>query len=147
MKKALLLYSLLAGSQIVSQGQSTVIDEYIELGLNQNLNLEQQRITLEQAHRNLDEARGGLLPSLDFSSRYTKATGGRDFEIPTGDLVNPIYGALNNLSGENQFPQIENQVLNFNRRTDVDTRLSLSQPLYDRRLFLNTSISEEKICS
>ena len=145
MKLPIITIMLFATMTTHSSGQSSVVDSYIELGLKQNLALKQERITLEQAHKSLDEARGGLLPSLDFSSRYTKATGGRDFEIPTGDLMNPVYTALNNITGENSFPQIENQVLNFNRRTDVDTRLTLSQPLFDRRLWLNKNINEEQI--
>ena len=145
MKSSILFISFISGISLFSYGQSPVVEEYIRLGLKQNLMLEQERISLEQAHKSLVEARGGLLPSLDFSSRYTKATGGRDFEIPTGDLMNPVYATLNNITGENSFPQIENQVLNFNRRTDVDTRLTLSQPLFDRRLWLSKNISEEQI--
>ena len=145
MKSKLIFSLLIIGASFVSKAQSSVIDQYIKIGLEQNLGLEQKRISLEQAHLGLDESRGGLLPSLDFKSRYTRATGGRDFVIPTGDLMNPVYTALNNISGENRFPQIENDVLNFNRKTDIDTRLTLSQPLFDRRLWLGKNISEEQI--
>ena len=110
MQKVLIIFSILISPGFGLWAQQQTLDQYIKIGLEQNLSLEQKRISLEQAHLSLDESRGGLLPTRDFKSRYTKATGGRDFVFPTADLMNPVYTALNNISGENQFPQIENEV-------------------------------------
>ncbi|MDN5199787.1 TolC family protein [Fulvivirgaceae bacterium BMA10] len=138
---------LIMGKGPMVLAQSSQLDQYIKIGLENNLDLSQSKLSLEQSHKALDEARAGFLPSLDFSSRYTRATGGRSFEIPTGDLMNPVYSALNNITGENSFPMIENQVLNFNREIDIDTRLSLTQPLFDRRLSFQRDIAKQQVKS
>ncbi|MFY0650767.1 MAG: TolC family protein [Cyclobacteriaceae bacterium] len=125
------------------QGQD-ILDQYILEGIKNNNTLRQTSLQFEASLEALNEARGGMLPKFDFSSRYTKATGGRNFEFPVGDLMNPVYSSLNSLIGEEQFPQIENLNLNFNRTTDIDTKISVSQPLFDKRLSYQKNIAEDQ---
>ena len=131
---------LIAGSL---QGQEA-LNQYIKQGIKNNTSLKQTSLEFEASLEALNEARGGFLPSVDFSSRYTKATGGRSFVFPVGDLMNPVYSSLNGLVGEEQFPQIENLNLNFNRTTDIDTKVSVSQRVFDKRVSYQRDIAEDE---
>jgi outer membrane protein len=82
----------------------------------------------------LDQARARYLPSLDFSARYSRADGGRTIDFPVGDLLNPAYATLNQLTGSSRFPAVANQEINFQRSREQDTKVSLTQPLYDPRI-------------
>lgn len=86
----------------------------------------------------LDQARARFLPAIDLSARYSRADGGRDIEIPVGDLVNPIYATLNALLEANgqpgTFTPIQNQAIPFLREREQETKLTLVQPLYDARI-------------
>ena len=136
---------LVAKSMVLAQNE--VLDRYIKMGVENNLSVTQKQIELQQRHAALKMAKAEFLPTIDFNARYTKATGGRSFEIPTGDLMNPVYSTLNGIVGENQFPEIGNQELNFNRTTDVQTQFTLSQMLFDKRLSLSKSIVEQQVKS
>ena len=82
----------------------------------------------------LDQARALYLPSLDFTARYTAANGGRTIDFPVGDLLNPVYATLNQITGGSRFPPVQNQEINFQRTREQDTGLSLTQTLYDARV-------------
>src|ERR1700736_5643949 len=51
----------------------------------------------------LDQARALYLPTLDLNARYTRANGGRTIGIPVGDLLNPVYASLNQITGNSRF--------------------------------------------
>ncbi|MCX7070207.1 MAG: TolC family protein [Gammaproteobacteria bacterium] len=107
---------------------------YVAEALASNAALKAQDFAVEAAAQGLAAARARRAPQLALNARYTVADGGRVTRIPTGDLVNPIYQTLNALTagGANptQFPTIGNTDINFLRRTEQDTRLTLSAPLY-----------------
>lgn len=111
-------------------GQDSPLAAYIREGLAQNLGLQEATYGLAAARRQAREARGGYLPSLSFEARYSRAGGGRNFEIPVGDLLNPAYDALNTLLPEPAFPHLDNQAIPFLRTREQDTRLRLVQPLF-----------------
>ena len=119
------------------------LNQYISIGLERNLAINQQKLEVEKSYQDIRNARGSLLPSIDLNARYTKANGGRSFQMPLGDLMNPVYNTLNGLVGEETFANIENQELNFNRTTDVDTRISILLPIYDSRLLVQNNIQHE----
>jgi outer membrane protein TolC len=106
------------------------------LAANQGLKAEQAGVARQLAE--LDRARARYAPSLDFSARYTRADGGRTIEFPLGDLLNPVYAALDaQLVAQGhpaQFPRIANQQFTFIRQREQETTLTLTQPLYDARL-------------
>jgi outer membrane protein len=99
-----------------------------------NLELEGAGAAVAQRLAALDQARALYLPALDLSARYTRANGGRSIDIPVGDLLNPVYATLNQIAGSSRFPAVQNQEINFQRSREQDTRISLSQPLYDPRI-------------
>lgn len=68
------------------------------------------------------EVRAGYLPSVDLDARYTKLWGGIDL----GELINPAYAALNQLTGGNQFPTDLSLRLPF----PFESKVRISQPLW-----------------
>jgi outer membrane protein len=101
--------------------------------LDANLELEGAGAAVAQRLATLDQARARYLPALDLSARYTRADGGRTIDFPVGDLLNPVYASLNQL-GAGHFPTVANQEINFQRTREQDTKVSLTQPLYDSRI-------------
>src|SRR6202451_38858 len=99
-----------------------------------NLELDGAGAQAAQRLAALDQARALYLPSLDFSARYTRANGGRTIDFPVGDLLNPVYATLNQITGTSKFPVVQNQEINFQRTREQDTAVSLTQPLYDPRI-------------
>src|SRR5277367_250 len=99
-----------------------------------NLELDGASAGVAQQLAALDQARALYLPSLDLAARYTRANGGRTINFPVGDLLNPVYATLNQLTGTSQFPAVQNQQINFQRTREQDTHITLSQPLYDARI-------------
>jgi outer membrane protein len=107
---------------------------YLSDALASNALLKAQDFAVEAAAQGLGAARAQRAPQLALTARYTVADGGRVIRIPTGDLVNPVYQTLNQLTAGSgnptQFPQIGNNDINLLRRTEQDTRLTLSAPIY-----------------
>src|SRR5450631_931405 len=109
-------------------------DGLVADSLQANLELDGASAGVAEALAALDQARARYLPSLDFSARYSRADGGRTIEFPVGDLLNPVYATLNQLTGRARFPAIANQEIDFQRSREQDTKVSLTQPLYDPRI-------------
>jgi outer membrane protein len=99
-----------------------------------NLELDAAGGSVAQRLAALNQARALYLPSLDFSARYTGANGGRTIDFPVGDLLNPVYATLNQLTSSSRFPAVQNQEINFQRTREQDTSVALTQPLYDARI-------------
>ncbi len=129
-----------------SFGQNSVLDSYIEIGLKNNLALQNKEYSLQQSLTGLQKARGMFLPSLDIKSRYTRADGGREIDILVGDLVNPMQHALNSLNPNFGFPaNIQNESIPFLRKEEHDTKVSLVQPIIQPALFYNYSINKNLV--
>lgn len=127
-------------------GQNLIIDKYIKLAIQNNLYIKQQTFTVQQSFTDLDEARGLFFPSVDLKARYTRADGGRQIEIPVGDLVNPIYTALNIVNPQFGFPtNIPNESVPFLRKEEQETKVSLLQPIVQPELFYNYSIKSNLV--
>lgn len=140
------LFALLILKPLIAQ--ETPLDQYVQQGLESNLALKQQRFSLEQSIEALNEARGMYFPSLDIGARYTRAGGGREFIIPVGDLVNPIYKTLNQLlisQGQQPlFPEdIANEKIPFLREKEHETRLRLVQPIFQPAIWRNYSLKSD----
>jgi outer membrane protein TolC len=110
----------------------TILNQYIEEGLANNLVLKEKNIDLERSLLDLKDAKSYFLPSLDFNASYTLAAGGRTIDFPIGDLLNPVYTTLNRLTGSNAFPQLENVSEQFLPDNFYDARFRVSMPLYNR---------------
>ena len=131
---------LFAGTSVVGQAAESgrplraVIDDYVSEALASNLALRGQQFDVERQLALLAEARSRFLPQLGFEARYTRADGGREFDLPVSELINPAYQTLNELllaNGEPaRFQNVPDTSYQFLREREQDTRLSLRQPVY-----------------
>ncbi len=125
--------------------QSPILDAYIQQGLDNNLTLRNADLTIQHYKEQVRQAKGLMYPAVSFEATYTRALGGRRLSIPVGDLVNPIYRTLNQLTQSNQFPQIENVNEQFLPNNFHDTRLHIIQPLFNSNIRYNLRLQEESV--
>lgn len=145
MKRNFVTIFLLFATVGLTYGQSAVLDNYIKEGLNNNLALKQQNFALDKSYYALKEARGLFLPSLYVQADYNYADGGRKINLPVGDLLNPVYRTLNQLTGSTAFPQINNVSEQFLPNDFHDTRLRATLPLINAEIWFNQKIKKEAI--
>jgi outer membrane protein TolC len=111
-----------------------VVEALIDQAMKANLTLQSQGVDVEIGMERLREARSYYQPKLDFTARYSRAEGGRTIDLPVGDLLNPAYDALNQLSaaqgGQGGFSHVSNQSIDLLRGREQETKLTLVQPLY-----------------
>lgn len=137
---SILFLIILANS---SYAQTPVLDAYIKQGVENNQALKQQEYDYEKSLLALKEARGYYYPQLSINARATVAAGGRKIEFPVGDLLNPVYSTLNTLTNSSNFPQLENQEIDFIRPFEHETKISLVQPLFNPQIYYNSKIQKE----
>lgn len=123
----------------------SVLDNYVEEGLKNNLVLQQKNISLQQAQQSLQIARSYFLPSVSLLSDYTSGEGGRSISIPVGDLLNPVYTSLNQMTQSDAFPQVENVEQNFFPKNFYDARVRTSIPLINTDLYVNRNIQSQQV--
>jgi outer membrane protein len=119
------------------------LQTYIRQGLENNLALKQKETDFRKSLEALKEARGLFYPSVSVNARYTVSEGGRVIDFPVGDLLNPVYSTLNQLTSSSSFPQVENQQIRFLRPTEQETKLHLVQPVINSDLYYNAKIKKE----
>ena len=142
----LLLFSLLLlFSSLFALGQSTILDSYVQQGLKSNLQLQQEQLNFERSAQNLHLARALFFPQVSANASYMLADGGRKIEFPVGDLLNPVYSTLNNLTGTTNFPQIANVTQQFLPNNFHDTKLRVIQPLFNPDIYFNYKAQKELI--
>jgi len=135
------LFIIILNNFVYSQ---SILDDYIQAGLKNNLALQQKEFSYQKSISSLKESKGLFLPSVNLNSRYTKAGGGRTIDLPIGDLVNPIYTGLNSLIGQSVYPtNIANQSINFLRETEQETKITLIQPLFHPQIYFNYTIKDD----
>ncbi|AXY73943.1 TolC family protein [Paraflavitalea soli] len=121
------------------------LDEYIKQGLTSNQSIKQQTFMLEKNVYALNEAKSMFLPNISFSTTYTKADGGRTIDFPTGDLLNGAYASLNQLTGSNSFPQLQNQRILLNPDNFYDAKFRTSLPILNAELSYNKRIKLQQV--
>lgn len=152
---------ILIGSIIFFQGnilaQENVLDNYVKLGLENNLALKQKYDSYEKSLEALREAKGLYFPDISLNARYSVSHGGRTIELPIGDLMNPLYSSLNGITGimaQNGdilptmiFPDtsINNEFINFLRPTEHETKVRIVQPIINAQIWNNYKIKKELI--
>lgn len=107
---------------------------FIREGLKNSLTISRERLAEDQSEAAVRQARALYLPTLTFDARYSRTSGVLD----VGELVNPAYRALNEITGSNRFP------------TDVDatlplaqeTRFRLGQPVFNAAIRANHDASK-----
>jgi outer membrane protein len=139
----LLLLGLLA--QPGQSNAQSVLDAYIDEGIKNNIVLEQRNVSLERAMYSLKIANGLFSPSIKVIGDFISGDGGRNISFPVGDLLNPVYATLNQLTGSDQFPQIENVNTNFFPRDFYDVRARTSMPIFNTDLIYNRKITQQQV--
>lgn len=143
MTRQLKLMLLLLPIHLAMAGES-VVDRYVQQGLQNNLALRQADFSLQQATASLNEARGMFLPSLGIEARYTRAGGGRTIDIPIRDLT-MMMGQLFLPEGSTiQIPaSIQNQSEPFLREKEHETKIRVVQPVFQPKILWNYQLQRE----
>ncbi len=139
----------------ISLSAQTYLDNYVKEALGNNIALNQKELSYQKSLAALKEAKAMFFPTLSLQARYSVARGGRAFEIPIGDLMNPVYTNLNlvNSIGKAndptypefpEYPQIENEQVNFLREKEHETKLRLAFPIFNSAILNNHRINENK---
>lgn len=129
---------------VASAFSQTLLDNYISEGLKNNLVLQQKKISLDKALHALKIANGMFAPTVALQGNYTSGTGGRSISIPVGDMLNPVYSTLNQLTDSEQFPQIENVNQNFFPNNFYDVKVRTSVPIINSDLIYNKKIRQQQ---
>jgi outer membrane protein len=121
------------------------LEQYISEGLQSNLVLQQKNISLEKAALALKTAGTYFMPAISFNSSYTSGRGGRAIAIPVGDMLNPVYATLNELTHSNNFPQIDNVEQTFFPNNFYDARLRTTLPLLNTDLHHHRNVQQDQV--
>jgi outer membrane protein TolC len=125
-----------------AQGQ---LESYIKEALSNNLVLQKKNVTLDKSLLALKDAKSYYLPTTSFDGSYTLSQGGRTIAIPVGDLLNPVYQTLNQLTASTKFPTIENVEEQLLPNNFYDVRLKTTMPVYNPALKYNKNVKENEI--
>lgn len=140
MKTKLILFLIILAQASWAQ---TPLDDYIRMGLENNLALKQKETSYRKSLETLKEAKGLFFPNISLNARFSVAEGGRTIDLPIGDLLNPVYATLNQILRENRFPQIDNQSFMFLRPKEQETKIRLIQPVFNTDIYYNSRIKKE----
>ncbi|OYU67692.1 MAG: transporter [Cytophagaceae bacterium BCCC1] len=142
MKKLhIILFLALVGQNATAQ--SNILQAYINQGLESNLSLKQENLELQKALKSIDIAKSNLFPKISFSPTYSLAAGGRRLEFPIGDLLNPVYSTLNQLTKTNNFPQVENVNQQLAPNNFHDTKFAIQYPIFNPDIKNNIAVQKE----
>jgi outer membrane protein TolC len=143
-RKALPLLGLLAVFTLPARAQNP-LEGYVQTALNNNLVLQQKNISFEKAVYSLKTANSLFVPTIAFQAGYQHGDGGRSINFPVGDLLNPVYATLNQLTASHSFPQIDNVHVNFFPNNFYDLHVRTSVPIVNADLFYNKQIQEGQV--
>ena len=141
--KTLLFFGLILCAWNASAQSSGILNAYVEEGLRQNLALQQESMEIKKAMETIRQAKALFYPRLTFAPTYSYAAGGRRLNFPVGDLLNPAYKSLNELTGKNQFPtDIENVDVLLAPTNFHDTKVSVQYSIYNPEIKYNYLIQK-----
>src|SRR5213594_2792043 len=137
MLRATLVSVLLASAPLALEAQRPdPLGQLVAEALHTNLGLEGERLVERRAAAEVREARGLFFPSLGLQSRYSRLGG-----VPNiGDLINPAYATLNQLTGTSRFPTN----INFTLPQARESRLELVQPVFNLGIVANYAVAHAR---
>jgi outer membrane protein len=141
-KKTILILLLCSVSAIQAQTQ---LDRYIQEAFTNNLVIQEKKLELDKGLIAIKEARSLFMPTTWFETQYTLAKGGRAINIPIGDLLNPVYNTLNQLTASNKFPNVNNVNEQFLPNNFYDVRLKTTMPLINPDIAINRNIKQQEV--
>ncbi|WP_228520800.1 TolC family protein [Flavobacterium sp. HJJ] len=140
-KNAVILTVILLGYQGYSQSK---LDGYIETGLKNNEVIKQHHFDINKSVYALKEARSLFYPTVSLNGSYTRAEGGRTIDIPVGDMLNPVYNTLNQMTNSKAFPTLENQSVLINPNNFYDAKIHTTMPLLNFEIIYNERIKSQQ---
>lgn len=123
--------------------QSPILENYIQEGLKSNLQLKQEQLNFERSEQNLQLSRALFLPQVSAIGNYTLAGGGRKIQFPVGDLLNPVYSTLNQLTNTNNFRSISNVDIQFLPNDFHETKLRVTQNIFNPDIYFAYKAQKE----
>ncbi|WP_026714166.1 TolC family protein [Flavobacterium daejeonense] len=139
--KTLTLLLVICGYLGYSQSK---LDGYIKTGLKNNEVIKQHNFDINKSMYALKEARSLFYPSVSLNGTYTKAEGGRTIDIPVGDMLNPVYNTLNQITNSNAFPTLQNQSVLINPDNFYDAKIHTTMPLLNFEIIYNKRIKAQQ---
>jgi len=124
--------------------RAQVFQNYIEKAWQKNEALQAKTFDLKAAESLYLESKAMYGPNVSFTTNYTLAAGGRNIAFPVGDLLNPVYNTLNNLTNSQQFGLLENQEINFFPNNFYDAKINVTQAIYYPDLALNKKLKRHE---
>ena len=144
MNRILIIILALVATQSTLPGQA-ILDQYVKQAIEQNLSVDEKQALERKQEFALEHAGKLGGPEVDFLTTYTVAYKGRNIELPLGDLLNPVYNALNEITGTNNYPPITNQEFNFLPNNFYDARFRITQPVLQPEIKYNKLIKREEV--
>ena len=141
MRYFLSILSILFYNTIIAQNFSPLLDK----AWNKDQQLKSKEFKLQSAEYALKEAKALYYPTASFGTQYTLAAGGRNIEFPIGDLLNPVYTTLNDITQTNNFKPLQNAEINFLPNNFYDARFRIQQSIYHPDLAINKAFKTESI--
>ncbi|MFT4204823.1 MAG: TolC family protein [Chitinophagaceae bacterium] len=145
MRKYLMTFAVFCGTCTGLYAQRNVLDDYIDSAIAHNIVIQKKSVALDKARLSFDIAKSYYRPTTSFLMDYQYADGGRDIQLPLGDLLNGVYSTLNQLTSSNSFPQLANQSINFLPKNFYDARVHTTLPLYNPDIKYNKQLAAEQI--
>lgn len=140
--RSLLVLLVMVSSTLSAQ---EIPEQYLAEALGSNLVLKEKNINYEKSLIALKQARSLFLPETWIEGQYSVAKGGRSLDLPIGDLLNPVYQTLNQLTGSNHFPTINNTSEQFLPNNFYDLRLRTTLPIINPALKINRNIQQDQV--
>jgi outer membrane protein TolC len=140
-KNVITLVMIFLGYQGYSQSK---LDSYIQIGLTTNEVIKQHNFDINKSIYALKEAYSLFYPTVSLNANYTKADGGRTIDIPIGDMLNPVYSTLNQITNSNAFPSLQNQSVLINPDNFYDARIHTTMPLLNYEIIYNKRIKNQQ---
>lgn len=123
--------------------QSSIMDGYVQEALSNNPEFSRAELAVKQQELRLTQAKGLFMPQISLNATYTVAAGGRAIEFPIGDLLNPAYSTLNQLTETQFFPtDLENESIQFLPHNFQETNLRIVQPIFSTSIIANKNAQE-----
>ncbi len=145
-KLVFFFFNLLFLIPILGGTQNSILDNYIKKALENNLSIKGAALNKNKQLVKIEQARKNWMPSVDGNATYLLSEGGRTLVFPIGDLFNPVYGALNNLTQSNNFPVgLENEKIALTPNHFLDVQIKVTQPLVNSAFKYNILIQKELI--
>lgn len=112
-------------------GQASPLDRYIREAFASSPMLYQSDLEVEKSKLVKDFARSYYFPTASIQMGYQTAAGGRNIDLPVGDMLNGVYSTLNQITGTSSFPTIDNQHINFLPNNFYDFKIRTSVPIFN----------------